>query len=101
MATANELIAARAAAGSRYADAVTELLAAMTDLAAYDLALMNRNIPIGIDDRPKGSFQVSTGELRLALKHPTYVPLSTFKPANYQDAAQWQSDVYIASYTPS
>lgn len=101
MATANELKDARDAAGQRYVDAVTELLEAMTDLAAYDTALQNRNIPIGMDDRPTSSFQVAPNDLRQMLHHPTYLPYKLFSDANYQDAAQAQAAIYVASYTPS
>ncbi|WP_066722807.1 MULTISPECIES: hypothetical protein [Hyphomicrobiales] len=73
MATITQVLADRATAGSRYADAVTELKAAYIALAAIDMALDNNDVPTPGPQRPvRGFGPLTLDELPLELVHPVY-----------------------------
>lgn len=99
--TGPELIAARAAASQRYHDAVEELLASMTTLAALDRVMQNRHVAVAADKRPSGTFQVSPAELRTALSHPDAMPADHFPAANYQELAQRSAETIQAAHERS
>ncbi|AFL53992.1 hypothetical protein ABIE78_006381 [Sinorhizobium fredii] len=71
-----ELQTARTAAGARYSAAIAELQDSLIELAAYDVALMNRNV----SGRQLGLYQTFHGiadDVPLSLRHPqfgTYYP---------------------------
>lgn len=75
-ATLEELNAARQTAGDRYAAAIAEIEAAYIDLAAYDLALQNRNVNPGhtYDHR---SFRGDLDLLPVEMVHPDFGSFTT------------------------
>lgn len=74
--TLAELDTARAAAGARYAAAITELEAAFIDLAAYDIALNNNNVVKqgGLVKAPSfdASYQPGITGIHGSLRHPSF-----------------------------
>ncbi len=97
MSTVAEIVAARKAAGERYVAAVTELRAAITELAGYDMATANKNFPCRNDDRPSGTFQVSPDEIRVMLRHPDFLTLSGAAWMGWHESAQDRADQILKS----
>jgi hypothetical protein len=75
MATLNQLLAKRSAAGERYRNALIELRSARVDLAALDLVLNNENVyRIGSATHGRLS-SFATPQLDVvALRHPEFAP---------------------------
>lgn len=71
MTTINQMLTDRDAAGARYAAALTELRAAMVDLAAMDAALANRHHGLGHNGRPR-TFSGEANAVPVAFLHPDY-----------------------------
>lgn len=82
MPTITQVLADRATAGARYADAITELKAAYIGLAAIDMALTNSNVPTPGAQKPVRRFgegpEGTLDALPIELVHPAYVPARTF-----------------------
>ncbi|PZV39746.1 hypothetical protein [Mesorhizobium kowhaii] len=79
--TPSELLESHAAAGERYTAALAELQAAFIDLAGHDMALENRNVPVG--PVPVRSFVGIPDSVPWPLRHPIFAP--DVGP-NWQDA---------------
>ena len=83
----------RATAGTRYQAAVTELLAALVDLAALDRTIESGKAGGAIPQRTfGGEFQ----NLPQRLAHPVFAP---FAPRFLVDEIKAQADTYIAALT--
>jgi hypothetical protein len=107
----SELQAARAAAGSRYSAAITELQAALIDLAALDQTLANRNVsnsnavppPINpafwgdLGGEPTVLTFRKLPESLAELEHPVYAALLRDRLADKIAAAR---NTYINSFAP-
>ncbi len=86
------LMTARATAGTRYANAITELQASLIDLAALDAALSNRNV----NNQDQMTFR-KLPESLASLEHPIYAALLRDRLADKIAASR---DTYIGSFAP-
>lgn len=66
----NELLNARDTAGERYAAALVELQRTYIELAGYDMAVANGNVPV---QSPR-TFTEPLNEVPLPMLHPNYAP---------------------------
>jgi hypothetical protein len=82
--TLEELINARAIAGSTYAAAIEQLHAAYVNLAAIDQALMNGGI--GHDGAPDVRTFAELPQHQEAFAHPVFAPIDTSKC--------WREEIY-------
>ncbi|MEW6630319.1 MAG: hypothetical protein AB1440_05575 [Pseudomonadota bacterium] len=92
--TPTELLESHAAAGARYAAALAELHAAFVDLAGIDMALENRNVPVG--SVPVHSFFGIPDSVPWPLRHPLFAPDAG---PNWQDEMRARGDELIAALT--
>lgn len=93
MATISEILAARTAAGARYAAAVTELRAAYVDLAGIDAALGNNTLA-GLPAGPVQTFRGDADRIPVEFRHPVY---SAEAGGSLIDARAVKRDQIIAS----
>ncbi|MCP8939393.1 hypothetical protein NK718_12785 [Alsobacter sp. SYSU M60028] len=99
MATASEMLAARATAGARYEAALEELYAAYVDLAGLELALANDRVARFHSALPVRSFLVENGGIPNRLKHPVYP--STVPDQPWQDAVAAAAATKLAAFSGS
>jgi hypothetical protein len=95
MTTATQYISQRVTAGTRYANAVTELFAAMVDLGALDRTIENYRAGLGL---PQPSFVGDLQDLPRMLAHPLFAP-SVPDRARLMDQIRAQADIYISQLT--
>lgn len=92
--TPSELLDSHAAAGARYAKALLELEAAWVDLCAHDMALENRNVPVG--PTHVRSFYAVPDSTPWPLRHQVFAPAAEL---NWQDASRARGNELIAAVT--
>lgn len=71
----------RQAAGDRYRAAFLELCSALAELHAYDLAAMNRHLPV---PEPIAAFQGDPRKLMEMLQHPDFLPINATELPSWQ-----------------
>ncbi|ACA21202.1 hypothetical protein M446_6969 (plasmid) [Methylobacterium sp. 4-46] len=86
----------RAAAGTRYANAVTALHAAFVDLQALDVLTNNTNV--GGNGMAVNTFTGGEAEWRLPLmlRHPVYIPNIPGNP-NWAAESRARLDIYFSN----
>lgn len=101
MATVDDIVSARATAGSTFAAAVSTLRAAVVELAGYDLALMNPNAGAPGSALPSGTFAHNIDKLRDLLRHPDFATLEigdgTANGIHWDDAARARAAELLSS----
>ncbi|MER9449332.1 hypothetical protein [Mesorhizobium sp. M0254] len=90
--TPSELLTSHAAAGARYTSALAELQAAFIDLAGHDMALDNKNVPVG--PNPVRSFFGIPDSIPWPLRHGHFAPENGL---NWQDATRTRGNELIAA----
>ncbi|MER8564268.1 hypothetical protein NKH85_04910 [Mesorhizobium sp. M0924] len=88
----SELLENHAAAGTRYASALAELQASFIDLAGHDMALDNKNVPVG--PTPVRSFVGIPDSIPWPLRHAYFAPDGGM---NWQDASRARGNELIAA----
>lgn len=93
MTSLNTMLSSRSTAGERYANAVTELRAAMVDLWAIDLAIMNRHVGVPSSQAVE-TFSGENTEIPTGFRHPKYASASL---GGIHNDAETKSDTYLAA----
>ena len=98
MTTLSQYVSQRSTAGMRYQNAVTELLAAMVDLAALDITIENKRaagvVQPGFGAASKDALQ----DLPVILEHAVYAPRQPMS-ARLAEQIRSQADTYVAALT--
>lgn len=94
MATGDNFVTARDAAGSAYATAIGAIRAAYVELFGYDVAVRNNNLALANTVDTRG-FAGALTALPHVLLHPVYAPSVS---GVWLDAAKTRADQIIASY---
>jgi hypothetical protein len=82
----------RQTAGDRYRTAFFELVDALAELHAYDLAAMNRHLPV---PEPLAAFQGDPRKFMEMLQHPEFLPLNATEMPAWQRTGQDRADQII------